>query len=61
MTDWKTTIIGIAKVAFALAFIVFKLAKNVTFTDAEVGLVVLALGGGAGNIAGADAKPKAAP
>ena len=56
MTNVKTTVIGLAKFAGALVFVAIKLMNHLPFSDAEAGIVLLALGGAAGNILGADAK-----
>lgn len=57
MTNWKTTVLGVLKLLGALGFVAFKLANGMAFTDAEAGVVLLALGSGFSGIVSADAKP----
>lgn len=53
----KTTIVGVFQILGAIAFAVFKLSNGLSFTDAEAGMVMLALTSGYKGIVSADAKP----
>lgn len=56
MTNIKTTIGGILQILGAIGFVGFKLYHESAFTDAEAGLVLLALSSGYKGLVSADAK-----
>ncbi len=56
MSNAKTTFVGVLKLLAAIAYVVFKQMHNVPLTDADIGIITLAVGGAAGNILSSDAK-----
>ncbi len=61
LNHWKTSLIGASKALAAVGYVVFKLANHQAFSEAECGMIFLALTGAAGNAASADAKQKVDP
>jgi len=57
VTNLKTTGLGILQLLGAAGFVLFKLTHELAITDAEAGLVMLALTSGLKGIMSADAKP----
>lgn len=57
MKNFRTTIGGILQLLGAAGFVGFKLYNGSPFTDAEAGMVLLALTSGYKGIVSADAKP----
>ncbi len=59
MENLQTTIVGCLKALAGIAYAVYKLRATGTLTLEDMAIVGLALGGTAGNLLSADAKPKA--
>lgn len=57
MNNFKTSALGVLQILGAVAFTLFKLTHNIAISDAEAGLVMLALSSGIKGLVSADAKP----
>lgn len=59
MNNVKTTGLGLLQLVGAAGFVLFKMSHEMAITDAEAGLVMLALTSGIKGVVSADAKPTA--
>ncbi len=60
MKNIKTTALGLSQIIGAIFFVLFKMQQKLAITDAEAGLVLLAVTSGIKGLVAADAKPEVA-